>query len=105
MIIMTGILPVEILGQLTSMSTLLVFAIVALGILILRYKQPKANRPFKIPFGPIIPILAMLTCIAQMAALPGVTWIQLIIWVIVGLIIYGIYGYRKSILRHPSLKR
>lgn len=105
MMIMTGTLPVEILGQMTSMSTVLVFAIVALGILILRKKQPDAKRPFKIPCGPLIPVLSILTCLALMAGLPGVTWFQLIIWIVVGLFIYWAYGYRYSVLRHPGAKR
>ncbi len=102
MIIVTGTFPVEILGQLTSMSTLLVFAIVALGILILRIKQPKAHRPFKVPFGPVIPLLAILTCLMAMVALPGVTWMQLIGWMVVGLIIYALYGARHSLVRHKK---
>jgi basic amino acid/polyamine antiporter, APA family len=101
MIVMAGIFPVEILGQLTSMGTMLVFAIVALGILILRRKQPNLHRPFKVPFGYLIPILAILTCVAQMAAMPGVTWMQLISWMVVGFIIYAIYGRRYSLVRHP----
>jgi len=101
MIVITGVFPVEILGQLTSMSTLLVFAIVGVGILILRYKQPKLHRPFKAPLGPVIPLLAVLTCLIQMGALPAVTWIQLIGWMVVGLIIYAVYGARHSLLRHP----
>lgn len=100
MALMTGILPVEILGQLTSMSTLLVFLIVGLGILILRYKQPNAHRPFKIPLGPLVPILTILACGLQMAVLPGVTWMQLIVWMIFGIIVYFLYGLRHSVLRH-----
>ncbi len=102
MIILAGVFPVEILGQLTSMGTLVVFSIVALGIIILRRTQPNIHRPFKTPFGYLIPILAILTCIAQMAALPGVTWMQLICWMIVGLIIYAVYGRRHSLVRHPQ---
>jgi APA family basic amino acid/polyamine antiporter len=105
MLLFAGIFPVEILGQLTSMSTLLVFAIVGLGILILRYKQPDVKRPFKVPFGPVIPLLAIVTCLLQMAAMPGVIWEQLIGWVVVGLIIYGVYGFRNSVVRHPHQVR
>ncbi len=98
--LLAGIFPVEILGQLTSMSALLVFAIVGLGILILRYKQPDVHRPFKLPLGPTIPILAILTCVLEMSALSGVTWMQLIVWMVIGVIIYAVYGARHSVLRH-----
>lgn len=94
-----GLLPVGILGQLVSMGTLLAFAIVCIGVLILRYKQPSLHRPFKVPFFPWIPILGALTCLVQMALLPGVTWIQLCIWVGVGFIIYFSYGMRNSHLQ------
>jgi len=104
MILVAGAFPVEILGQLTSMSTLLVFAIVALGILILRAKQPNAHRPFRVPLGPTIPLLAILTCVGSMAAIPSVTWLQLIGWMVAGLIIYAFYGARHSFVRHPHKK-
>lgn len=102
MIVVAGIFPVEILGQLTSIGTLVIFMIVALGIIILRYKQPHLKRPFKTPFGYLIPVLSALTCLAQMIALPGVTWAQLIGWMVVGFIIYATYGRFNSVLRNPG---
>ncbi len=104
MIFFAGAFPVEILGQLTSMSTLLVFVIVALGILILRRKQPEAQRPFKVPLGPTIPLLAILTCVGAMSAIPSVTWLQLVGWLAAGLIIYALYGSRHSYVRNPNKK-
>lgn len=92
----TGFFPVDILGALVSMGALLAFTIVCLGVLILRYTQPHLHRPFKVPFAPWIPGMGCLVCIIQMLALPGITWKQTIIWVLVGFLIYFSYGRRHS---------
>jgi basic amino acid/polyamine antiporter, APA family len=94
--VFAGIFPVGILGQLTSMGTLLAFAIVCFGILVLRYKQPTLHRPFKTPFVPWIPLAGTVACIIQMIALPGVTWMQLFVWMCIGCWIYFSYGTKHS---------
>jgi basic amino acid/polyamine antiporter, APA family len=95
-LILTGIFPVGILGQLTSMGALLAFAIVCFGILVLRYKQPTLHRPFKTPFVPWIPILGTITCVIQMIMLPGVSWVQFLIWMVIGCAIYFGYSIKHS---------
>ena len=102
--IIAGVLPIDILGELVSIGTLLAFAIVCISIVILRKKRPELNRPFRTPFVPVIPILGALICIAQMASLPLSTWLRLIIWMALGFIIYFTYGIRKSKLRNESKK-
>lgn len=97
--ILAGIFPVEILGQLVSMMTLLIFAMVCLGVLILRRTHPEYKRPFKVPLVPLIPLLGVLGCLGQMFALPAVTWVQLLIWMGLGLAIYFGYSYKHSKLR------
>lgn len=97
--ILAGIFPVEILGQLVSIMTLFIFAIVCLGVWILRHTHPEFKRPFKVPFVPLIPILGIVSCFGQMLVLPWVTWLQLIIWLIVGLVVYFTYGYKHSKIR------
>ncbi len=97
-----GFFPVGILGQLVSMGTLLAFAIVCFGVLVLRYKQPNLPRAFKVPFFPWIPLAGTLACIIQMLALPKVTWIQLVLWIFAGYIIYFSYGVRNSKLRNKN---
>jgi len=94
-----GLFPVGILGQLVSMGTLMAFAIVCFGVLILRYKQPNLHRPFKVPFFPWIPLIGTLACILQMIALPSVTWMQLVIWIFIGYVVYFSYGIRHSHIR------
>lgn len=102
--LLAGIFPVGILGQLTSMGALLAFAIVCFGILILRYKQPLLHRPFKTPFVPWIPLAGTLCCIIQMLAFPAVSWWQMFVWMGIGCVIYFAYGIRNSKIRQPLKK-
>lgn len=97
-----GFFPVGILGQLVSMGTLMAFGIVCFGVLILRYRQPKLHRPFKVPFFPWIPLAGTLACLIQMIALPAITWMQLVFWTFLGYIIYFGYGVRHSLIRKKS---
>jgi len=98
--IVAGILPINILGELVSIGTLLAFAIVCTGIIVLRVKRPDIERTFKTPFVPLVPILGAGICILQMASLPLDTWLRLIIWMAIGFAIYFTYGIRKSKLRN-----
>jgi APA family basic amino acid/polyamine antiporter len=97
-----GFFPVGILGQLVSMGTLMAFGIVCFGVLVLRYKQPSLHRPFKVPLFPWIPLIGTLACLVQMLALPSVTWIQLVLWIFAGYIIYFGYGIRNSHIRKKA---
>lgn len=94
--IVAGLLPINILGELVSIGTLLAFAIVCIGIIILRVKRPDIERTFKTPFVPLVPLLGAGICILQMASLPLDTWLRLIIWMAIGMVIYFTYGIRKS---------
>jgi basic amino acid/polyamine antiporter, APA family len=94
--IIAGVLPISILGELVSIGTLLAFALVSISILILRKKRPDLNRPFKTPGLPWIPLAGAAICFLQMAFLPFDTWMRLIIWMIIGLVIYFFYGRYHS---------
>jgi APA family basic amino acid/polyamine antiporter len=98
--IVAGLLPINILGELVSIGTLLAFAIVCIGIIVLRVKRPDLERTFKTPFVPVVPILGAGICILQMASLPLDTWLRLILWMALGFIIYFTYGIRKSKIRN-----
>jgi APA family basic amino acid/polyamine antiporter len=104
-LILAGILPISILGELVSIGTLLAFVIVCISILVLRKTSPGLKRPFRTPFVPYVPILGALICFVQMAALPFETWLRLIIWMGIGFIIYFTYGIRKSNLRKSGLRK
>jgi APA family basic amino acid/polyamine antiporter len=94
-----GLTPVAVLGELVSIGTLFAFIIVSLGVLTLRYTSPDLPRPFRVPFVPVMPILAILVCFALMASLPRETWERLIVWMALGMVFYAVYGYRNSLLR------
>jgi APA family basic amino acid/polyamine antiporter len=92
----TGILPLQLLGQLVNIGTLLAFVLVCFGVLVLRKTRPDLHRPFRVPWVPFVPIMGILTCFGLMATLPGDTWLRLIIWLIIGLVIYFGYGRAHS---------
>ena len=72
------------------------FVLVAAGILVLRRADPNRPRPFRTPFVPWVPLLAILSCGYLMCELPWVTWARFLIWLGVGLVIYFVYGSRRS---------
>ncbi len=94
--IFAGLLPIGLLGELVSIGTLLAFAIVCAGVLVLRYTEPERPRPFRTPLVPFVPVAGILACFYLMAGLPVDTWARLIIWMAIGLAIYFLYGRRHS---------
>jgi basic amino acid/polyamine antiporter, APA family len=91
-----GLLPIGLLGELVSIGTLLAFAIVCAGVLVLRYTDPERPRPFRTPLVPFVPVAGILACVYLMLGLPADTWARLIIWMALGLVIYFVYGRRHS---------
>ncbi len=91
-----GFFPISKLGNMTSIGTLLAFIIVCAGVMILRYTQPDIPRSYKCPYFPQFPILGILVCLAMMTALDPETWWRLVIWLIIGLIIYFTYSRFNS---------
>jgi basic amino acid/polyamine antiporter, APA family len=100
--IIAGVFPLKLLGELISIGTLLAFAIVCLGILVLRIQRPDLPRPFRVPGYPWTPIAGIAVCLALMASLPRGTWIRLVVWLAVGLVVYRVYGWRHSRLRNQQ---
>ncbi|MFN8395132.1 MAG: amino acid permease [Bacteroidia bacterium] len=94
--------PANVVGQMTSIGTLLAFVLVCAGVLVLRYKQPDAPRAFRTPLVPVVPILGILCCLAMMVSLPFDTWLRLIGWLALGLIIYFVYGKTHSKLNKKA---
>lgn len=97
-----GVLPIDIVGELVSIGTLFAFVIVCAGVIMLRRAQPDAPRPFRCPGVPAVPILGIITCLAQMAGLPLDTWIRLIVWMAIGVGIYFLYSRHHSRLQIQS---
>lgn len=87
--------------DLTNIGTLFAFVLVCFGIIILRIKEPHRQRTFKVPLNPIIPLLGVASCVFLMTALPGITWIRFIIWLVVGLVVFFAYSFHHSLLHKP----
>ncbi|MEQ1642229.1 MAG: amino acid permease [Pyrinomonadaceae bacterium] len=94
--ILAGFVPISLLGELVSIGTLFAFVIVGVGIIILRSSNPALHRPFKVPLSPFIPIATVLSAAYLMNSLPLDTWIRLIVWMSIGLVIYFAYSYTHS---------
>ncbi len=94
--VVAGLLPVGLLGELVSIGTLLAFVIVCAGVWVMRVKSPDQVRPFKTPLVPLVPILGIINCFGMMVFLPLDTWIRLVIWMAIGLIVYFSYGKSHS---------
>ncbi len=91
-----AVIPINDLSTLVSIGTLLAFVIVCAGVWILRVRRPELPRPFKTPWVPIVPILGMVTALYLMANLPLKTWIRLIVWLAIGMVIYFTYSTKHS---------
>jgi len=100
---MAGFIPLSILAEMTSIGTLFAFVIVCGAVLVMRRTNPNAHRPFRAPFVPLVPILGIATCLLLMFSLPAENWYRLIIWLLIGLVIYFAYGRRHSVMaRHTA---
>ncbi len=99
-----GLFPIGLLGEMVSIGTLLAFVIVSIGVILLRKSEPNAVRGFRTPWVPFVPILGAFVCLAQMASLPGDTWIRLIVWMLIGFVIYFTYGRKHSHARKNRYK-
>jgi len=97
--VITATFPIQILGELVNIGTLLAFVLVCIGVWVLRRKRPDLDRPFKTPLVPLVPILGVLSCLGLMATLPGDTWLRLLVWLLIGFVIYFSYGRKHSRLQ------
>lgn len=96
--LVAGFAPIDRAAELVNIGTLAAFAFVCGGVVIFRWTHPEIDRPFRLPFSPVVPLLGVLFCIYLMLNLPGVTWWRFLIWTIAGIIIYFFYGIKHSLL-------
>jgi len=94
--------PADIVGEMTSIGTLLAFILVCAGVLVLRKTQPDLPRAFKTPLVPLVPLLGIASCLFMMVFLPGDTWLRLIIWLGIGFVIYFGYSRKHSKLNNKK---
>jgi APA family basic amino acid/polyamine antiporter len=82
--------------DLTNIGTLFAFTLVCIGIWILRKREPNRPRAFKTPWVPVVPILGVLACVYLMLGLPWITWLRFALWLLAGMVVYFLYGFRRS---------
>jgi APA family basic amino acid/polyamine antiporter len=98
-----GLFPIGLLGELVSIGTLFAFIVVCSGVLVLRYRRPELHRPFRTPFVPLVPALGILTCGGLMLGLGLPTWLRLVVWMALGLVLYFGYGRKHSRVGHEEI--
>lgn len=103
--VMAAFVPAQVAGEMTSIGTLLAFTLVCAAILVVRKTMPDAPRSFKTPLVPYVPILGILTCVTMMCFLPADTWIRLVLWMLLGLDVYTLYGLKHSCLEKNVKRR
>lgn len=96
MSLFSAFIPISELAELVNIGTLAAFITVCAGVIILRYTQPDLPRPFKTPFSPLIPILGIICCAYLIISLPMITILRFIVWMLIGLGVYFLYGRKKS---------
>jgi APA family basic amino acid/polyamine antiporter len=99
-VVLTGFLPIDALLHMTNIGTLFAFLVVCFAVLIMRRTHPNARRPFKAPLYPMVPVLGIFSCLLLMFSLPVANWYRLLGWMAIGFVVYFMYGYQNSLLRH-----
>jgi APA family basic amino acid/polyamine antiporter len=100
--LMAALLPLRVLAELVNIGTLLAFVIVCAAVLIMRYRHPEFERPFRCPLVPLVPLLGIAFCLLLMFSLPAENWFRLIAWLLLGIVIYFGYGKRHSMLNRTQ---
>lgn len=98
-----GIFDIGTLADLSNIGTLFAFVLVAIAVLILRKRQPERPRSFRVPWSPWIPLAAAIFCLVLMASLTIENWVRFLVWLLIGLCVYGFYGRKHSRLATTRL--
>jgi basic amino acid/polyamine antiporter, APA family len=96
--LLAAFLPLRVLAELTNIGTLFAFIMVCAAVLVVRRTNPEFDRPFRAPFVPLTPILGIAFCLMLMFSLPAENWLRLLVWLVIGLVIYFAYGRHNSVM-------
>ncbi len=91
-----GLFDVGTLAEMSNIGTLFAFVLVSIGVLVLRAKDPARHRGFRVPLGPVIPVLSVVFCLLLMSGLPERTWVRFFVWLVIGLVVYYFYSRKRS---------
>ncbi len=94
--VLAGLIPLSALAELVNIGTLFAFVVVSAGVIILRRTRPDLQRTFRVPWVPVLPLLSVLSCVYLMLNLPIETWLRFAVWMAVGVVLYWLYGSRRS---------
>jgi APA family basic amino acid/polyamine antiporter len=100
--LLAGFVPLDTLAELVNIGTLFAFVLVSLAVIILRRTRPDLPRSFRVPWVPFLPILSALACLYLMLNLPGETWVRFVVWMVLGVVLYFVYGRRHSRFNTPG---
>ena len=100
--VLAALVPLSEIIKLVNIGTLFAFVLVNIGVIILRHTKPDMERPFRTPLVPVFPIIGVLFCVYLMTDLPITTWLRFVVWLVIGLVIYGTYSYKHSRLREKD---
>ncbi len=92
------------LAELVNIGTLFAFVVVSIGVIVLRRTRPDLPRAFRTPLVPVVPILSVLACLWLMLNLTAKTWLRFVVWMVIGVVVYFVYGYRHSRVQVPGPK-
>jgi APA family basic amino acid/polyamine antiporter len=96
--LIAGFLPIREAAELTNIGILLAFVLVCVAVIVLRYRRPEINRPFRCPWVPFVPGLGVVFSLWLITFLDPVTWLRFLVWFLAGLLIYFFYSYRNSVM-------
>jgi APA family basic amino acid/polyamine antiporter len=97
--ILAALVPLAEIAKLVNIGTLFAFFLVNIGVIVLRRTKPEMKRGFRVPLVPVVPIIGAALCLFLMKYLDGATWLRFGVWMVLGLVVYALFGYRHSRLR------
>jgi basic amino acid/polyamine antiporter, APA family len=99
---LAAVAPLNEIVKLVNIGTLFAFFLVNIGVIILRSTHPEMERPFRVPFVPVFPIIGCCLILYLVYKLPGETWIRFFVWLVIGIGIYFLYGRHHSLLQNAN---